>query len=240
MLARAVRQHRAEGDLGRRLDADVLVGGDLQQELAVLRLADLQERQGLGGPDVVALRVEQDDVGTLAGDLAAEDERRRRRRPERLPVRGDDLPRHLPDVQRGFEQVLHRRQVLVLARARQVALDAVEHLLGRRQAARRLEHEHPVGRRGDDVQLAIGPDVVDPGVGAGVGEEEEALVQSHGEAIGHVVSPGFGTKLTAIIAGRAGRSWVAAQSAISPRWPRTRASATDRGSRRRRSAGAVS
>ena len=72
--------HRAQGDLDRCLHVDLGVHGELEHELAVLALADLQERPVVGDPDVVALRVDEQEVGTLAGDLAAEDERGRRRR----------------------------------------------------------------------------------------------------------------------------------------------------------------
>jgi hypothetical protein len=45
--------------------------------LAALALADLEEGPLLGGADLVALGVDQEDVGGLAGDLAAQDEGRR-------------------------------------------------------------------------------------------------------------------------------------------------------------------
>ena len=67
----------------------------------------------------------------------------------------------------------------------QVALDPVEHLVRGREAAGRLEHEQPVIGRPQDVQLAEGADVVEAGVGAGVGQEDETLVQSECEAVRH-------------------------------------------------------
>ena len=55
-------------------------------------------------------------------------------------------------------------------------MDAVKHLLRGREAARGLEHEDTVGGGSQHrVQLAVRADVVDPGVGAGVGEERETL-----------------------------------------------------------------
>ena len=96
---------------------------------------------------------------------------------------GRDLPAESPDVERGLEEVVDAGQALALAR--QVAVDAVEHLLRRGQVAGRLEHEDAVGRGAQHVQLAVGADVVDAGVGAGVGEEHEALVEAHREAVGH-------------------------------------------------------
>jgi hypothetical protein len=70
-------QHRRQGDL--RRDGEVRLGMQQQHvepELAVLRLADLQERSGVGGPDVVALRVDEEDLRAFTADLATEDERR--------------------------------------------------------------------------------------------------------------------------------------------------------------------
>ena len=92
----------------------------LEHELAVLALADLQERALVGGADVVALRVDEEDVGPLAADLAAEDERGG-------PVGADALPARRgarratsrlsrPDVERGLEEVVDGRQALVARR----------------------------------------------------------------------------------------------------------------------------
>ena len=103
---------------------------------------------------------------------------------QRLAVLGRDLAAQPTDVERGLEEVVDRGQALA-RRLAEVAVDAVEHLLGRRQVAGRLEHEDPVGRGPEHVQLAVGADVVDAGVGAGVGEEDEALVEAQGEAVGH-------------------------------------------------------
>jgi len=41
------------------------VHADLEEELAVLRLPDLEERSLLRGTDVVALGVDEQDVGSL-------------------------------------------------------------------------------------------------------------------------------------------------------------------------------
>ena len=49
--------------------------------------------------------------------------------------------------------------------------------------------EHPLAGLGDDVQLAIGRDVVEPGVGARVGDHHEALLDEDSGAIGHRLFP---------------------------------------------------
>jgi hypothetical protein len=71
----AFRRWRA--DLHRRHQVDVCAHRQLEHELAALALADLEEGPLLGCADLVALGVDQDDVGGLAGDLAAQDEGRR-------------------------------------------------------------------------------------------------------------------------------------------------------------------
>ena len=101
----------------------------------------------------------------------------------RVPL--GDLAAEPAEVERGLVEVADGRQALVVAGRGEVGVDAVEHLLGGGEAAGRLEHEHAVGRRAEHVQLAVGADVVDAGVGAGVGEEHEALVEAEGEAVGH-------------------------------------------------------
>lgn len=53
------------------------------------------------------------------------------------------------------------------------------------EIARRIQHEDPVRRGPEHVLLAVRADVVDTGVGAGVGEEDEAVVEAEREAVGH-------------------------------------------------------
>ena len=188
--------HRAECHLDRIVHVDLRVHGELQHELAVLALADLQERSLVGHADVVALGVHERQVRTLAGDLTTEDERRRgvgTDRAEAGAVALDDLLAELADVQRSLVQVVHGGQALVVARPSEVALDAIEHLVRRRQVAGRLQHEQAVGRRPQHVQLAVGADVVDAGVGARVRQEQQPLVESQGKAIGHGSLRGLGT-----------------------------------------------
>ena len=74
---------------------------DVEHELAVLALADLEERPVVGGPDVVALGVHEQDVRRRVADLAAEDERRGAvgpdaRRGARAPTSGSAGRRRAP------------------------------------------------------------------------------------------------------------------------------------------------
>ncbi|MNE79892.1 hypothetical protein D3C80_1764170 [compost metagenome] len=60
--------------------------------------------------------------------------------------------------------------------------------LGGGQVAGALQHYHPV-LPGEEVQLAEGGDVVHPRIGARVGGEDDAILQAHGDAIGHGRAP---------------------------------------------------
>ena len=88
-------------------------------------------------------------------------------------------PAQPAEVQRRFEEVPDGRQASWTPSVT-VALDAGEDLVRGGQTAGRLQHEHEVGRRTEDVQLAVGPDVVDTGVRAGVGEEQQSGVEAEG------------------------------------------------------------
>ena len=89
-----------------------------QHELAVLALADLQEGPLVGGADVVALGIYEQDVGVLIADLAPEYEGRRTVGADLAKRPGDRSPppAEPADVERGFEQVPDRGQALVVSR----------------------------------------------------------------------------------------------------------------------------
>lgn len=147
----------------------------------------------------------------LAGDLAAEDEagftagaylvQRRVIVVLHFHAEPADVGGHLEQVV-GTEQVVlsggHAgspltgqrppRQARTIAPGLiQVALDVVDHGLGGGQVAGGQKHEQPVGSRLEGVQLSVRRDVVDPGVGAGIGGHHQTGLQPEPHAIGHSV-----------------------------------------------------
>jgi hypothetical protein len=148
----------------------------------------------------------------LAEDLAAEDEAGLAAGAHLVQGRvvlGLHLHAQPADVGGHLEQVAGAEQVMVPgARVRagspqshrgstgpvQVALDLVDHSLGRGQVAGGQEHEQPVGSRLEDVQLPVRRDVVDTGVGPGVGRHHQAVLQPEPDAIGH--DPGASAEKT--------------------------------------------
>ena len=98
---------------------------------------------------------------------------------------GDDLLAESTDVQRCLEEVLHRGEALTVPRLVHVLCDPVEHLLGGGEVAGRLQHEGAVRPGVDHMELAVGADVVEPGVGSGVGDEEQGVGEARRKAVGH-------------------------------------------------------
>jgi hypothetical protein len=85
--------------------------------------------------------------------------------------------------------VADRRQALVVLGAFQIPADPVEDLLGGGQVAGGLDDEYPVGARADHVLLPVGPHIVDTGVGPGVGQAHQRVVEAECEAIDHGCLP---------------------------------------------------
>jgi hypothetical protein len=85
----------------------------------------------------VPLGVHEQDVGTFAGDLAAQDERRRAVGPgggQSLAMLVGHRAAEPADVERGIAKVAEGGQALAVEIG-QVLVDAVDHLLGRRQVS---------------------------------------------------------------------------------------------------------
>ena len=100
---------------------------------------------------------------------------------------GGHLAAQTPQVQGRFEEVVDLGQALAGVGV-QVSPDPVEHLLGGGEAPGGLDDEDLLGSGLDEVEFPVGADVVDAGVGPGVGQEDQPLVEPQSQAIGHGAS----------------------------------------------------
>ena len=69
----------------------------------------------------------------------------------------------------------------------QVAPDLSDDRLGRREIARRQQRKDPLAVAQETIHLAVGADVIGPGVGAGVRRHDQALIDGDGNAVGHAL-----------------------------------------------------
>jgi hypothetical protein len=178
------RQQRAFRRLGERR----LVGDHpVEDRLAVLGLARLQER-GLGRRlDEVAGRIDQEQAVALALELAGEQEGRARiaLRTYVLAVVGHDFAQHPADRAGGIEHGADGEQVARAGLVGKTLGEERDHRLGGGEIARREQDHDPLARPLEHGELAHGRDVVDSGVGAGVGGEHQAAPDQDTDTIGH-------------------------------------------------------
>jgi hypothetical protein len=102
------------------------------------------------------------------------------------------LNRHVdpPHIGRRLEEVVAVAKITIpssrlIRGSIEIAADPADHLLGGGQIAGRQQHEQPIRRRLEHIELAVGGDVVDPGIGAGIGDQHQALLQPVANAVGH-------------------------------------------------------
>ena len=77
-----------------------------------------------------------------------------------------------------------RRRDLLLSGLRALGEEA-DHGLGGGEIARGQQHEHALAGLLPAMQLLEGGDIVDAGIGARVGREDEAFLEQHSYAVGH-------------------------------------------------------
>ena len=175
-------QRAACGLLQRGVAADDAV----EDGLAVLGFADLQEGVRAGFVDVVALRIHQIGFRRLAGDLAAEDE-------GGLEVGAGGVACGLGALHVGRQRsdVVHRLgeadDVVQVDRRVEVAIvaQALHHGLGGGQIAGSEQHEHAAAGQHEGMHLRIGVDLIDAGVGERIGREYQSAVGLDGDAVSH-------------------------------------------------------
>jgi hypothetical protein len=66
-----------------------------------------------------------------------------------------------------------------------INLNSIQHFLGGRQIARRLQDEHPICGGRHNMQFPVRADVVDTRIRARVGHENQSFVEPHCQAVSH-------------------------------------------------------
>ncbi|MNI51402.1 hypothetical protein D3C73_1061300 [compost metagenome] len=170
----------------------------VQDRLAVLGFTDLQIGRFRRGSDGVAQRVDHVQARLFAGNLPAEDQRRLGVHPV-MAVFGV-LVLHLAVHQQGADVGRSLEQVGHVAQVRRAPLVCIA-LQPRHQQLRRGQvaggHHHVGGLAGvfEHVQFAVHADIVQRGIGAGVGGEDQALVHLDSNAIGHVGALSYASRI---------------------------------------------
>src|SRR5580658_4518528 len=113
---------------------------------------------------MLAFWVNDKQLGRATGYLPAKDQGRAAA--HTATAEGDimrllDREQGLADIVRGLKHVTHRTQAQLLGAPIQIAPQTVEQLLCRAEVAGGEDHEDPVIGRLDQMELAIGADVVD-------------------------------------------------------------------------------
>ncbi len=85
---------------------------------------------------------------------------------------------HVPDAQEAPRQAVT-----------DIAFELCDDPLAGREVARAEQHELPIPGHAEDAHLAVGPDVVDARVGAGIRRKNKTFVDGDGETIAHVLGP---------------------------------------------------
>ena len=181
---------RHQADLERIVKVDIVGDGAIEHRLAVFVLADLQIGRVLRALDEIAGGVEQEQPRALALDLTAEEERDIELHVggfEHLAFDLVEFAHGAADALRGLEhgRRVHQRLGLAGRGIFPAFAQRAHDRLADREVAGRCDRHDAVAGLGEDVQLAEGRDIVDAGVGAGVGEHDQAVADEDSTAIGH-------------------------------------------------------
>ncbi|WP_341872331.1 hypothetical protein [Lutibaculum baratangense] len=185
------RVHRDQRELQCVLQAGIDRGRAIENRLAVFVLADLQVGRVGGGLDEVAGRVDHEQPGAPFADLAGEQDRDVETAAlvlQRLAVDPVDLAHDAADEMGGLE---HRGcrpdRVLLAGRGVLDPLGGVaEDRLSRGEVAGRGHGHDALPLLLEDVELAERRDVVEPGIRARVGDDDDAVTDEKANAIGHL------------------------------------------------------
>ena len=179
--------HGNEGAFSRLVQTRHLFHHPVHDGLAVLGFADLEIGGIGGGFNEIARRVNLEQAGRLAPDLAAQDEAGGEFHIEflegfRIPLM--HLPQGIPHQAGGLKHIGGVVEIR-LVRGTQVLVENIHHGLADGQVTRGEEHQHPIPGPLPDVHFAEGVDVIHPRIGAGIGKKNQARIEPHGDAISH-------------------------------------------------------
>ena len=189
-----VRAHggvdRDQADLERVIEIGLERDRAVEHRLAVFVLADLEVGRVDGAFDEIAGRIDHEEPRPLALDLAAEQKRQVELDVgglERDLVGPVDAADGAPDALRRLEHGRGVEQGFALAGLGilEALMQGAEHRLGEREVAGGGDRENPLARDREGVQLAEDRDVVEPRIGARVGDHDDAVANEDSTAIGH-------------------------------------------------------
>jgi uncharacterized protein len=181
---RIERQKDAFGGFG---EAGLVADHPVEDRLAVLGLADLQERRLARRLDEVAGGIDLEQPVPAALDLASEQEAGGgiAVRLDVLAVVLQDLAQHAADHARGIEHGARGPEVVLAGLLGQALGQKGHHRLGGREVARRQERHDALARLLEQGQLAHGRDLVNARVGARVRRHHQPVSGQYPDAVGH-------------------------------------------------------
>ena len=193
------RIHRNEPDLQRVINVGVIGDGAVEYGLSIFVLADLQIIGVRRAFDAVAGGVDHEKPERPPGDLTAEQQGHveadalRRRLPLGVAHLGPRKAHRAPDELRGMQHVGRVHDTFhdaALGMLDPVA-DQIDDALRHREIARGGKHQHALAGPLEEIQLAEGRDVVEPGVGARIGDHHQSIAHQNAATIGHVTPQRF-------------------------------------------------
>ncbi|NDH95295.1 MAG: hypothetical protein EBZ13_12360, partial [Planctomycetia bacterium] len=160
----------------------------------VFGFADLQKRGAPGAPQGIALGVDHVKLGRLVADLSADQKADGKSDVvtfHRRPVDLADLPNVPAHAAGGIVKCGYLGQSPALF---EFLADSRHDRLSQREATAGENRKDPLAGNHEAVHLAADIDLVDAGVGTGVGREDEALVGADAKAVRHGMSGRGGRK----------------------------------------------
>ena len=163
----------------------------VEDRLAVLRLADLQEGRLLRGANEVALGIDEEKLGRSASDLTSENERGFGSEAGAADLGVVSLFLCVRNPTQIFGDVGHRWRSDDVDRrlVGNIAIELGNYRLGGREVTRGEEGDLTFSLSPKGVHLPVGGHLVGPGVRPGIRGEDDARFDRDGNAVGHVGDP---------------------------------------------------